>query len=124
MSKIIILSVGLGAIWVAITALNVFGWIQDGFYGGFGILAYFLYGLLVPVISGGISAVMAREQRIRLGLMAFGVTLATLLVGFGLLYISNQAKNQKVLKEEAQYETEFQRELENANEYRKQNNIQ
>lgn len=122
--NITILSVAFGVLWTIITALNVFGWIQDGFYGGFGALAYFLYGLFVPVISGIIGAAMAQEQRARLGFLAFGITLATLIFGFMLIYVVNQIKGQKLLKEEVRYEAEFQRELEKANVYRKQNNIQ
>lgn len=125
MSKnIIILSVVFGVIWVIITVFNTFGWIQEGFYGGYGVLAYFFYGLLVPVVSGIVGAVMAREHRVRLGFLAFGVTLATLIIGFVLIYVANQIKGQKLLNEGVQYDAEFQRELERANENRKQNNIQ
>lgn len=122
--KIIILSVAFGVIWVIITVFNTFGWIQEGFYGGYGVQAYFFYGLLIPVVSGIVGAVMAREHRVRLSFLAFGMTLATLIIGFVLIYLSNKVKEQKLMNEDVQYEAEFQRELEKANAYRKQNNIQ
>lgn len=121
-NKLIWYSVGIGLVWLAITVFNLFGWIREGFYGGLGIIAYYFFGLLVPLVSAVGALIIFPTDRLKSAAKAFLITLATLLIGFSLLYLSSRAEEQRWIREDAEDQLRYQRELEQAKQFRSQNN--
>lgn len=92
MTKGNMIAVTLGGVWVLITAFNLFGWVKEGFYGGYGILAYWFYALFIPIISGLIASVITPIARSRAAISACSVALGTLVLGYSVLYIVNRVE--------------------------------
>jgi hypothetical protein len=110
--KITLIGIGAGILWVLAASFDVFGWVGQGWAGGWGFLWYLYCAPAVALLYGVVVGVVIKEQKMKTGVSGFAVAIVTMILGFGLLSVVNQLRVQSAVRNVEKSDQEFWRQVE------------